>query len=657
MGIRNKIMVILTILIVIPLIVLGAMSYRKSATILEDALISNTKELNENIAEGIVKDLSGYLYGVEAVAENINAVGILDHPEYEPFLRNLFSMYVDNYPYAYQMYMGTEDKELKSEPDSKFDDSYDPRGRAWYIKAKESGTSGWTDIYVDAVTRNYTLAGYAPVYKNNDFIGAVSTRIELSTISNEILNVDVGKEGYVFVLDQDGDVLFHGDTSTIGKKIIVREIIDGIVGTPAEGIAYYEYEGREKMVVFKYIPETRWYIMTSMYMDEISESTGAILLNSVIVGIISLIFAAFMGLLFANSITRPIKSMVATMGQVEKGDMTVISQVKSKDEIGRLSKSFNKMIEQVHSLISNAAEVSMQVSVASTSLAENAEVTSATTQEVVKTVEEIAHGATEQARDAEGAVHLASNLDTKLNQLTMNSKEIADNADNVQNVNSQGAKILVELKDATNNNIISTEKVTKAVHQLDEKSEDIGNILATISSIADQTNLLALNASIEAARAGEHGKGFAVVADEIRKLAEESSKSASQIGKIVKAIQNQTSSTVEIVEDVKKNADLQYNSVTNMDVSFTNISEAISGITSKIQNIDAFINEILHDKDEIVTAITNISSVSEETAAASEEVSATTELQNLTVEAVADAANQLRDLSANLSEQIDKFTI
>ena len=663
MGIRNKLIGIIALLIIVPLLVMGVSSYTKAADLLNDNFIESNKALNNEIAHSLQKEFEGYIYGVQAIADNIDARGIMDKPEYEPFLLGLFEHYVNNYPSAFQMYIGTRDGLMRISPDYKFDDSYDPRQRAWYKLAEETGKPGWTDMYKDAVTGNWSISGAVPVYNpSNQFIGSVATSLDLSAISEMIGQVKVGKQGYVFVLDDEGKVIAHPDPNQVGNVLPVPEIAEVIKNGEVNGIVDYQYVNgdgvtTDKYAVFEYMEDTRWYIMTSMYYDEVEESTRSLLMTALLIGLITLVIATLIGILFANSITKPIQMIVSDMSKVEQGDMTVKSNVKSKDEIGILAEKFNSMVLNVRELLENAVNVTSEVSLAAETLASSAEEASASSDEVNSTVDEIAQGATEQANDTEVAARLTGNLDEKFENLHLNSSDIASNADRAKEINSAGEMVLKDLKDKSEENNRSTVRISDAIGDLEAKSKDIGGILGTISSIAEQTNLLALNASIEAARAGEHGRGFAVVADEIRKLAEGSSQSTDEIRSIISLIQDQTANTVGIMDEFKENSDLQYQAVEEMGKSFDEISGAIDGIAVQIQDIDGYITEMLNDKNAIVQSITNISSVSEETAAASEEVSATMEQQNSAVDSIAKAAEQLNGLSRALSDQIRKFKI
>lgn len=663
MGIKNKLIGIIAILIIVPLTVMGVASYMKADQLLTDNFLESNLSLTREIAHSIEQEFQGYLSGVEMVANSANAKNILRDPQGAFQLMDLFKQYEQNYGNAFQMYIGTNDGEMRIYPHFEFDADYDPRQRAWYKLAESTGQAGWTKMYLGAVRGTWSISGAAPVKDaTGKFVGAVATSLDLTNVSNMIAELKVGRQGYVFVLDNDAKVVAHPDPNQIGELMPIKEIQDLIAAGKTSGKVDYSYTNgdnkvTDKYAVYEYIDSLGWYVMTSMYYEEIEEHTRQMLINGLIIGIITLLIAGIIGLGFASSITKPILVIVKDMEKVEQGDMTVVSKVTSKDEIGTLAQKFNNMISNVRTLLENASNVSHDVADAAQTLAASAQEASASSDEVNRTIDEIAKGATDQAHDTESAAILAGNLDEKFGSLHDNSREISDNADNVKEINQTGANVLLDLKTKSEENNQSTVRIAGAIKDLEDKSQAIGGILVTISSIAEQTNLLALNASIEAARAGEAGRGFAVVADEIRKLAEESSKSADEIRNIVMMIQDQTGNTVRIMDEFKSNADLQYEAVEEMDKSFEAISESIESVSVQITGIDTFITEMLKDKDAIIASIGNISSVSEETAAASEEVSATMDQQNAAVESVAMSADQLSDLARELSEQINKFKI
>lgn len=663
MGIKTKLLGIIAALIIIPLSVTGVTSYVKSSNLLSENMLEANKALNREMAHTIELEFDGYLSGVKSAADNKNAKNILDNNQYEILLNDLFKNYVSNYSQAFQMYMGTDDGGMRIYPDYKFDADYDPRARSWYILAESTKEAGWTEMYKDKVTGNWSISGTAPVFdKNNQFIGAIATSLDLTALSEEIGEIVVGKRGYAFILDTEGKVIAHPDSNQVGVVMSVPEIKEVLDQKSKEGLVDYQYANGDNIVsdkyaVYNYIPSLGWYVMTSMYYDEITDQTGALMKNSLIISLITLLIAFLVGYLFSRTITKPIKQIVVDMEKVSKGDMTITSKIKSKDEIGTLAKMFNDMTKNIRGLIKAAASVTEEVSISAETLAASAEQTSASSDEVSNTVDEIARGATDQAHDTEEAARITGDLDQKFEELHIKSNSISENAENVKKVNDIGMNVLNDLKSKSEENNESTNQISTSIHELDSKSKDIGGILETISSIAAQTNLLALNASIEAARAGEHGKGFAVVADEIRKLAEESSNSADQIGSIISKIQNQTEETVSIMSVFKENSVHQYKAVEEVDKQFIEISRAIQDISTQIDGINEFIGMMLDDKNKIVEAITNVSSVSQETAAASEEVSATMDQQNAAVMSIAEASERLNELSIELKDKVSKFKI
>ncbi|PAB56715.1 methyl-accepting chemotaxis protein [Anaeromicrobium sediminis] len=663
--IKTKVIILVLALTIIPLSILGTTSYVKAKTSLEEQFKNSMEALNNDIKESTQNYFEGYTHGIEMISKNVDAEQILIHPEYEPFLMELFEDYISSYKDASQIYMGTIDGNFRIYPKVDMGNDYDPRVRPWYKKAVEKQTTIFTDIYRDVVSGKLAISCAAPVYESadkNKLVGVVAITMPIDKLSEKVSAIKVGEKGYPYILDSNGNFITHKNSELIGKEIHVPEIKEILKGSLEAGIVDYEWKETDgtiskKFSAYKKMPEFGWTVLSAMYMDEIHDETKGILINSGLIGIIIFIIASGAGILFAGKMTNNVKTILDTMDKVKDGDFTAKLNIKSSDEIGLMADSFNVMIENVKGLLVDAKQVSEEVSGAAMSLAATSEEVSASSDEVARSVEEIATGASEQAGDAEEGARLASNLDDKFSKLANNTEIMSKNANEAMDINIEGVSVVKELKEKTNLNNQSINKIESAIKQLSEKSNHIENILETIRSISEQTNLLALNASIEAARAGEAGKGFAVVAEEIRKLAEGSSTATDEIKGIVDAIQQENKNTVEIMNEVKNISLDQTKSVQDVNNAFEKISKSIDIITNEIEDVSKYVVEVIQDKDLIVKSIENISAVSEETAAASQQVNASVQQQVTTIEEVAESAQRLNELSLQLNNQIDKFKI
>jgi hypothetical protein len=200
-------------------------------------------------------------------------------------------------------------------------------------------------------------------------------------------------------------------------------------------------------------------------------------------------------------------------------------------------------------------------------------------------------------------------------------------------------------------------QTTKAISDLAAKSEQIGEIVETITGIAGQTNLLALNAAIEAARAGESGKGFAVVAEEVRKLAEESQQAAATISRIVLEIQSETRQTVAVVEDGATRTRESAATAQQTRVAFERISEAVSEMTEQSEDITRASRQIGEGAERMRDEMESIAAVAEQASSSTEHASAATQQSEASTQEVAASAETLARSAEELQALVGVFRL
>ena len=446
---------------------------------------------------------------------------------------------------------------------------FDQTTRGWFRNAKAITGTYVTDPYIDAITNKLVVSVTEKVVaQSGEAAGVVGVDLFITKIGEIVGTQKISERGVSFLVDTQGKYITNARAEAILTESVrdVKEIsgvVDGILG---KDVSFGYTPGKKYYYSSIKLDSAPWYYVSWGPVSDIYGDLWDFLLILLIACAVSLAVSAFLAILVARAISRPIIAAVGMAADIADGDMG--SEIDAGlftrgDEIGTLAKALQDMKTKLRTVIQDVTSAAGQVAAGS--------------QQLSATSQQMSQGANEQASSVES-------ISSSMEEMTSNIKQNADNAMQTEKIAQKSA--------------LTAEEGGRAVSATVTAMREIASKIGIIEEIARSTNMLALNASIEAARAGEYGKGFAVVASEVGKLAERSQREAGGISKLSTesvSIAEQAGATIAaMIPDIKRTAEL-------------------------VQEISASSNEQNAGAEQINTAILQLDRVVQQNASASEE--------------------------------------
>lgn len=310
-----------------------------------------------------------------------------------------------------------------------------------------------------------------------------------------------------------------------------------------------------------------------------------------------------LGMSVINGINRSLVELRGVMTRMAAdGNLTVRSRVFGKGEIGQSATAFNSLIDEFAKIIRKVDS--------------NAKSVSGTAAQLSASSRQIEQGSQAQS---EAAASTAAAVE----QITVSIKSVAENTEDVRKLSDKSLQQTQEGNKHVSAMIGEIQRVQEAVNQIADSvqefvasTQSISTMTQQVKDIADQTNLLALNAAIEAARAGEQGRGFAVVADEVRKLAEKSARSASEIDQVTSSLNQKSTLVEEVVQTGLRSLNATQEQVARVSRMLAEAGASVLKSTHGVSDIAASVSEQSVASNEIARNVERIAQMSEENHAA-----------------------------------------
>lgn len=358
-----------------------------------------------------------------------------------------------------------------------------------------------------------------------------------------------------------------------------------------------------------------------------------------------------------SSVSRPFNSLNEIVNAMADGDLSKRFSGEAKGDVLALANHLNTALDNLNTLlfqiISNANEVrasSDEMLVSSTEM-------NSTTAEIASAIGQMSRGAQNQVVQVDQSSSLVEDILKSSADMEERANGINKTAQRGAESSDAGLSLMEKMSFSMKDISAFTEDTNKSFRVLSQRSKDISRVLGVITEIASQTNLLALNAAIEAAQAGDAGRGFAVVAEEIRKLAEDSKRSAQEIERLVVGVRQDTETAAQVIEVMSDSVRGGEGAAREASEAFKEIaSSSVDTLALSEKILEAAKNQISDIKD-VVNITESVVVIAEQTAAGTEEVASSASELSAGMESYTQKSSGLSQISAALKEGVEKFLL